>query len=225
MCITTSVTTQNQTQPIVPVVPVVPDVPPVNPNTTNALKTVPMAPLSMTISGGLSAAFDGNGLSRLLYNGITLVDTAADPEEKYLVEGYLIKHSNGATETLDGTAPGSFNSQTNELTKTYSWGKVVAQYSINGNKLTITNRIINQSSSDTISAISLVPLTVHFPVVPAGFGSDNPAAIHFNAGDPSIIGADFSSGVASFVNVRSILVCGGSIITRILLIQPVMLSG
>ena len=149
----------------------------------------------------LHVTYGANGLETLSYNNVTLENTNAIPADSFhiwhmkstdLSGNVLTSGQYGWGENNNGR---SWNSQTHTWSYQFSWGTISLQYVQEGNDLNMVVRTTNYSNSGIIfDGASITPLTLNFPQLPAGFGSNVNLQYSDNVSSPGVTVADYGSG-------------------------------
>jgi hypothetical protein len=166
---------------------------PVAASTAPANPAVPTASLAVM---GIGASFGDKGLSQLCYNGVTLFDLAAHPEEGFRVLQF--EHVNPAGGDAGGTFLGStWHPNNKTLVYSYDWGSIKTRYTVSRNKLTIAVSVFNNTPADTIRNPIIIPFSVRFPNMPA---YSNGCPMMSFGDDPTAQVADYGTGAMAVVN-------------------------
>ena len=147
---------------------------------------------------GLQATFDERGLATLSYNGVQLVNLNAQLGDPFLVGAYSLGGTN-AWGGVGNTVQWQALQQT--LTWSWSWGSVTCRFATlpGTNRLTVTLTVKN-TSQQTLNGITIYPLGLQFPNLPNGFGVPNYPQFHNNLDGPSLIPADYGSGMVTLTD-------------------------
>lgn len=152
----------------------------------------------------LAVTYGSKGIQTISYNGTTLEDVGAYPNDAFHVWHFYSADSSGNTNCSACTGWGevnngeSWNGSTNTETYTYGWGTLAVQFAVSGNNLnqiiTFTN---NANSGVIVAGGEIYPYALHFPSDPSGFYG-------YSQWKPTISGpglsvADYGSGVATVV--------------------------
>ncbi len=147
-------------------------------------------------AGGLVTTYDQRGLVTLAYNGVTLVDVNARPGDAFFVADYNLGGTaeygtTGYTASWDGSS----------LTWSWNWGSVNCRYSTpQGQDWLVVTVTVTNSSTQTLNGIDIYPFGIRFPALPRGFGAANYPQFHNNLDGPSLISADYGSGMVVLAN-------------------------
>jgi hypothetical protein len=148
------------------------------------------------IIGGLSAndqsavtlAWNDKGLSSLQYGGT-----------EYLGFGDLhlnqVKFQHDNDPAFDGDLAGAteIDAASNRLSRKLSWGSIVVQYKLAGNRLN-AKVTVNNRSADTIQGIWFEPLGLHFPSAIREYDGNTPLLAN-TLGQPALVQATYTGGV------------------------------
>jgi peptidoglycan hydrolase-like protein with peptidoglycan-binding domain len=149
------------------------------------------------------ATYNSNGLATLSYKGIKLIDAINHPEDGSVIRSFK-KNGTIIGPIYDPVNKTSFNDATKELTNTFSWGTITTTYSTQSDRFNFSITIKNNSSSDVINGIEIFPMSLRFPVIPAGFITADylqalPSNLYSNF-VPIVMPADYGNDIATFVN-------------------------
>ncbi len=161
---------------------------------------------------GLQVTYGSQGLATLSYNGVQLVNTAANGSEAFTVYEYERVPAGGtATDyySWNGGYTTSWNATQNTLTWAYAWGVVSCHYSATSSALNMTMTVTNTTPGDTINGVDIFPLAVRFPTMPVGY-SQNAVQAGYTGDGPNVQTADYGSGVVDLCNTDVVnnLYCG-----------------
>jgi len=147
---------------------------------------------------GLQTSYDGRGLTKLSYNGVSLVDLNARLGDAFYVGSYNLG-GNGGWGGIGNSVNWNPSSQT--LTWSWNWGRVSCQFAtpFASNNLNVTLTVTN-SSGQTLNGIDIYPFGLQFPNLPPQFGNANYPQFHNNLDGPSLIPADFGAGMLTLVD-------------------------
>jgi PKD repeat protein len=152
----------------------------------------------------VQTAFNSSGLTQLTYNGVTLVDTAAHPEDSFsITEYYLINGDGSVVNGWGGINNGvTMDQNAQTLTWSYPWGSVRCQYATpaSGDRLNLTITVTNTSGTQSVGGINIFPFAVRFPQFPQAFVNPNYPQFKFNLDAPTVIAADYGNGMAVLDN-------------------------
>ena len=147
----------------------------------------------------LQTQFDERGLVKLSYNGVTLLDVAADGDAVFGVGDVHFLGVDGTVSKQDsGAARRSWDDASKTLTLAYDWGRVVCHYETLGDRLNLNITVANDGKQ-TLAGVNLFPLSVQFRGFPAGFDATTPH-VNFNLDGPTVQSADFGAGRLTIVN-------------------------
>ena len=144
----------------------------------------------------LQVTYNGNGVSGLTYNGVSLLD----PGGSFTVSNYTLRHADGTTfysEDWQGGYTIQMDLAAKKLTWSYAWGSVVSQYTQVGDRLNLTITVRNTSATDTLMGLNIFAMRLRFPQALPGPGYPE---ISFGADAPGVAPADFGSGVMVMAN-------------------------
>ncbi len=150
---------------------------------------------------GLHIEFGTNGLERLSYNGAVLEDVKAVPADAFHIWHMRCTDIAGKPRT-DGpygwgeaATAKRWNAGDHSWTYTYPWGSVRLQYLQHGDALDLIVTAQNAANSGVIfDGAALYPLALHFPALPAGFGSASFPQLAYNTTGPSVTAANYGKG-------------------------------
>ncbi len=149
----------------------------------------------------LQVEFGANGLERLSYNGTLLEDTKAVPADAFHIWHMRCTDTNGKPRTDGAYGWGEaasakrWNAGDHSWTYTYPWGSIHVQYVQHGDTLDLIVTAHNAANSGVIfDGAALYPLALHFPQLPAGFGSTSFPQLAYNTTGPSVTTADYGKG-------------------------------
>jgi hypothetical protein len=151
------------------------------------------------VTSGLNVAFDATGISKVSYKGETLFDAVTHPYERLSIYNYTVRHADGTVEQKSG-APlsSSFDAAMREATWDYAWGTIACKYIVDADQLKIDVTITNTHSTDTITAVTVSPVTFRFPEMPDGFKGWPQLA--YNVNGPTVVAANYESGQVVITN-------------------------
>ncbi|MGC2659472.1 MAG: hypothetical protein WA324_16065 [Bryobacteraceae bacterium] len=142
---------------------------------------------------GVAIQFNQAGLSSLTYRG-----------KQFLSDGTFqvgdVEFQSGTGTTVPASLVGqtSVNVGLHQVTNSYPWGNISAQYIAIGSRLEITITTQNSSQS-TIATVVYSPFTLVTPQKPTNFDGIDPL-VDANIGAPTVEELDYGSGVAAWVN-------------------------
>ena len=152
-------------------------------------------------SSPLQVAFGSNGLQTLSYNGTSLTNLSANPNDAFYIGHMKATDLNG--NPLSGGQYGwgetnsgkHWNPDTQTWNYTFSWGTIAVHYAQTGTTLDIATTVTNNSNSGIVfDGAAIFPLILRFPQLPNGFGAPNYPQMAFNTIGPSATVADWGSG-------------------------------
>jgi hypothetical protein len=162
--------------------------------------SAPMSVRTYAAPEGLKVEFGPRGVKRLTFNGITLVDTVAHPEDGLSVEAYEVPNPDGTTKEVfigdSGTT--TVDPSENSITRTFAWGSVKVYYTQEGDRLRI-GVVVTNTSDQPVAGVHVFPMAVRFPAFPVGWNGETPWA-GFNSDGPTAIAADFGAGKLVLAN-------------------------
>ena len=140
------------------------------------------------------------------YGGVTLEDLGAFPGDTFQIRHMKTTDLNGNVLTAGEYGWGEVNdgrqwdAGSNTFTYRYAWGSISLQYIQVGDTLRMVVTTTNLASSGVIfDGASIYPLTLHFPILPAGFTDVSYPQVAFNTTAPSVTLADYGSGEVAAV--------------------------
>jgi hypothetical protein len=166
------------------------------------LSELPSSAITATTSSQLlQLGYSDKGLSNISYNGTTLLDLAVTPYHGFNVYDYKIIKPDGTSTVNPGFAvlSTSWDINTHTLTLNYKWGQVVTQYVQDVDRLNLVITVKNKSTTNTVAGLTILPFILHFPQFPAGWIPGAPQ-LGYNIDGPTVIPADFHSGMLTAVN-------------------------
>ncbi len=141
----------------------------------------------------LETSYDQRGLVSLSYRGVSLVDLNGGLGDAFYVGGYNLG-GNGGWGGIGNTV--HWNASTQVLTWSYSWGSVSCQFATPAGSSTLAVSVtVNNSSGQTLNGIQIYPLGLQFPMLPQSFGAASYPQFHNNLDGPSLVTADYGSGM------------------------------
>jgi hypothetical protein len=159
--------------------------------------------LAMVLSAqaSLQVTYSSSGVNTLSYNGVTLVNTSANQGDAFQIGTVTHIRPDGSTFS-DGGSPQStsMDLNANQLTWNFSWGKVRTTFNQVGDRLNITIVINNTDSVNALAGANIFPFFVRFPVQPTGWTDVNLPQVGFNTEGPTVVSADYGSGMLVFCN-------------------------
>ena len=139
----------------------------------------------------LQTAFDHRGLTRLSYNGVSLVNIDANSGDAFYVGSYTL----GGTSQWGGTGNTThWDASTKTLTWSWYWGSVACQYVTIKNNLTV-NLTVQNTGTQPLNTINIYPFGIQFPQLPTAFYNAAYPQFHNNLDAPILIPADYGSGM------------------------------
>jgi len=140
---------------------------------------------------GLQATFGQSGIQTLSYNDVPLINLGSGLGDPFQIWDYNL----GGTAGFGGTF-NSWDPVNQILTYTGAWGNLSCQFQIppNTDNLVITI-VIQNTSSQTLNGINIYPLGLQLPQLPNGWGASNYPQFHNNLDGPSLISADYGTGM------------------------------
>jgi len=164
-------------------------------------ESVSDATASATSSQLLQVTFDSSGLHNINYNGTTLHNLDSFPLDGFRILDYKIRKSDGTVvrHIVDALYPHTFNPETQTLTYSFGWGSMSLHYVQDYDRLNLNFTVTNTSAVNTLLGMNILPLTVRFPVYPAGYNATEPK-IGYNGDGPTAIPADWGTGTVVATN-------------------------
>ena len=167
---------------------------------------------------GLQITLGDQGLSSLRYSGTDLLWGNPDDSthgaydgRAFWVQRVVLRQPDGKEATVDAGGPSRVRVDTahQTLTRTFAWGTVRCAYAIRGSRLNLGITVADTTRDTTVAAVYLQPLWLKFPQRPQGYEDGYPR-LTANLGTPSVIGADYGTGVVAVCNedVRRPLLLG-----------------
>ena len=154
----------------------------------------------------LKVSFGASGVQQLSYRGVTLEDLAQNPSDAFHIWHMKISDLNGNVLTSSQYGWGETNQgkawDAGNQTWTYSfpWGSIAVQFQQSGNTLNMNVTEKNlQGSNVVLNGAEILPLALHFPRLPVGFSDQSYPQLSYNTTGPSVVGADFASGMVTAV--------------------------
>ncbi len=156
----------------------------------------------------LAVSFDREGCRSIAFNQVELLATGT------LAVGKATLTKSDGTTYVDGSASRatfgdpnvSARVTTTDATATSAWGSVQCRYTAQGNRLDLRITVAN-TSADTLTELTLSPLELKLPAEPKVarlyvdfFGRLYAPRSHHNLGAPTILPADFGSGLVVLCN-------------------------
>ncbi len=150
---------------------------------------------------GLQVEFGANGLERLGYNGTLLEDVQAFPADAFHIWHMRCTDTSGKPRTAgpfgwgEAATAKHWNAGDRSWTYTFPWGSIRVQYVQHGDALDLLVTTQNAANSGIIfDGAALYPLALHFPQLPAGFGSASFPQLAYNTTGPSVTVAHYGKG-------------------------------
>lgn len=137
--------------------------------------------------------FSQSGLSSLTYGGKQFLSDGT-----FQVGDVEFQSSGSQSTPADLSGSTNVNAKLQEVTNTYSWGTVVAQYTATGAHLGIQIKTTNRSQT-TIATVVYSPFTLAVPAAPKNFDGVDPL-VDGNIGAPTVEYLDYRTGVVAWVN-------------------------
>ena len=144
-------------------------------------------------TGAVAIKFNQSGLASLTYRGKQFLSNGT-----FQVGDVEFQSTGSQTTPADLTGSTTVNATLGEITNTYSWGTVVAQYTATGARLEIQITTTNLSQS-TIATVVYSPFTLAVPAKPKNFDGVDPL-VDGNLGAPTVEYLDYGTGVVAWVN-------------------------
>ncbi len=149
----------------------------------------------------LQVSFGATGLERLSYDGLVLADTRKFPEDAFHIWHMKATDLQGKVLTAGDYGWGEsaktrhWDAQTATWLYTFTWGSISARYVQQRESLDVIVTTTNRANSGVIfDGASLYPLTLHFPMLPAGFSNAAYPQLAYNTTGPSVTVADYGQG-------------------------------
>ena len=136
--------------------------------------------------------YDQHGLAKLSYNGIFLVNLEAGLGDPFQIWDYKL----GGRPGFGGSFSG-WDAHSKTLTWSGNWGgSVRCHFSTPaGTENLVVAITITNPTAQNLSGVNIYPVGVQFPQLPNGFGAPNYPQFHNNVDAPSMITADYGSGM------------------------------
>src|SRR5262245_27415740 len=116
----------------------------------------------------VAIGFNEGGLSSIAFNGSELLESGALRVHRVTFQGDAAGSSSATTgESVSVNAPAG------DVTNTYAWGSVTANYQARFNRIDLTVTVTN-TSSRAIQAVMLEPLELRLPSKPAEYDNVTP---------------------------------------------------
>ncbi len=157
-------------------------------------------------ASALKVTYGPGGLQTLAYNGTTLEDLGAHPDD-HLYIGHM-KATDLTGKVLSGGQYGwgevnsgkAWDRGSQTWKYSFTWGAISVHFAQNGNSLDITTTVSNNPNSGIVfQGASVFPTVLHFPRLPQGFGQPNYPQLADNTTAPSVTTADWGAGEVSAV--------------------------
>lgn len=146
--------------------------------------------------------FDKEGLCRVEYNGVRLLERDAKGVNTgggLFCENVRYKEANGVVQELwDGPSSVDHVISAKTTTLKYRWGSVSARYRVITDTLFIDLTVKNEGKG-TLLGVSAYPLRLRFPERPKGF-IENYAYFNFSSDAPPLTIADYGVGKIAYCN-------------------------
>jgi len=168
----------------------------------------------MMSAAPLAVSFGSDGISMLSYKGTVLVDQAAKAGAGFWIPGVFTVVPNSASAAAApalaaasspvGEIPGqnptgsSWNADKKVLNFHYTWGRIKVRYTTEAKEIDMAISVFNNTSDSTLNGLELMPLTLNFPTMPAGFNGGPQAA--FGDQSPGVVVANYGNGTIALVN-------------------------
>ena len=156
---------------------------------------------------GLQVTYGSNGIQTLSYNGVTLENTNLNASDAFHIWHMQATDLNGNVLTTGQYGWGENNNgrawdaSTHTFTYTFSWGKITTQFVQSGNDLNmIVNTTNNAGSGIIFDGATIYPMSLNFPVLPAGFTNNSDNQFSDNTSGPGVTVANFGSGQVTAVD-------------------------
>lgn len=144
-------------------------------------------------SPAVAVALGKAGLSSLRYGGTEFLQNG-----DFRVNYVSLQKCDGTAHPADlKDGKVSVDEGQRQVTLTYGWGGVTATYKTEGDRLNVAIRVSN-ATDEVLAGVFLQLMEVKFPACPKGFDG-NPRLAH-NIGWPSVIAADYGTGVMVLCN-------------------------
>jgi len=155
----------------------------------------------------LNVIYGANGVQRLEFNGKTLEDISAYPQDVFHI--YHLKmtdlHGKLLADGQHGWGEHCSSKRWDGGTKTwrygFDWGEIDVQFSQAGSNLNVQVKELNLAGSGVIlDGAAIYPLVLHLPRMPVSFEDARNTQLAFNTTGPSVTVADYGSGQVAAIN-------------------------
>ncbi len=157
-------------------------------------------------SSALKVTYGPGGIQTLAYNGTTLADLGAHPDDHFYI-GHM-KATDVSGKVLSGGQYGwgevnsgkAWDPGSQTWKYTFTWGVISVHFAQNGASLDITTTVSNNGNSGIVfQGASVFPTVLRFPHLPQGFSQPNYPQVATNTTAPSVTTADWGEGEVSAV--------------------------
>ena len=141
---------------------------------------------------GLSVNYGTAGLETVTFNGIKLEDVSQYPQDAFHIWHMKIRDGKGLIQKGKGFDWGevnngrSWNSENHTWRYQFPWGEISTRLDKQANALAI--HVIEKNSADSgviVDGVSIYPLVLHFPSLPADFGNSAFEHLAVKQNDPT----------------------------------------
>ncbi len=149
---------------------------------------------------GLQVTFGDTGIQKITFGDYTLLDLSVNPWDGFAVGDYMIQHADGTTAHVSGALNfhSSFDLATTTVTWQYAWGAVSCQYVVSDDQIQINVHVVNNSPTDTLVGVNVIPFIIQFPEFPDGFQAC--PYVGMNVDGPTVFKAAYGQDAVVFAN-------------------------
>ena len=151
----------------------------------------------------LQVTYGANGVEKITYRGIALEDLAQDPKDAFHIWHMKMTDMDGHVVSTGQYGWGESNSgkqwdrASQSWTYAFIWGSIRVQFQQSGNSLNMFVTETNDPDSGVIlDGASIFPFVLHFHALPKGFANTSYPQLSDNTTGPSVLAADYGSGMA-----------------------------
>jgi hypothetical protein len=160
----------------------------------------PSAPARLVVTYG------EKGVEKLTYDGRVLEDVTQSPEDTFHIWHMKCTDLHGAPLTQgqygwgETNAGRSWDGSSKTWTYNFVWGTIRAQFAQNADNLDVKVTVVNHPGSGvTFDGAVIYPFALHFPQLPAAFGTAEYPQLAFTSVAPGVVLADYGSGETAAV--------------------------
>lgn len=171
------------------------------------LLLTPLCNKAASAQSGLQVTYGSNGIQTLSYNGVMLENLSLYPADAFHIwhmqstdlSGNVLRSGQyGWGEDNNGR---TWNSTTHAFTYTFSWGTITTQFVQAGNDLNMIVTTTNNAGSGIIfDGATIYPMSLNFPMLPAGFTNASDNQFADNTSGPGVTVANYGSGQVTAVD-------------------------